>query len=113
MKAIRFFKHTAKAVRANSATVVAPADRVFVAVGPFKSPKILAWKMTAAPGGVSFAVACPPGTTPWTPPTVKTATNMNELRQLIADAEKGGSEPSAVFRLDSFYQELTEAEVFA
>lgn len=74
MTQYRFFRHTPKAVRANSAFTVAPGDRVFIGVRTYKDGR--------------------------------------ELTKLIRDAKRGGSEPTAFFKPDSFYRELTAAEVF-
>jgi len=114
MAQYRFFRHTPKAVRANSAFTVTPGDRVFVGVRTYADGRVLAWKMTAAPGGVSFSVHHPEDKmTSWVRPQLRTAKTATELAKLIRDAKRGGSEPTAFFKPDSFYRELTEAEVFA
>lgn len=95
---LRFFMHTAKAANAGH-----PEDRVFVVVHRYASGEFVAWKMQAMREGVAFAGKSTSGIV---------ARSSSEVEDLIRLAKSDGSEPTAVFRPDSFYRELTEAQLF-
>jgi hypothetical protein len=95
---LRFFMHTAKAVSAGH-----PDNRVFVVVHRNSRGEFVAWKMQAMREGVEFTGKSTSGIV---------ARSSSDVEDLITRAKSDGSQPTAVFRPDSLYRELTEAQLF-
>jgi hypothetical protein len=93
---LTLFMHTAKAVGRSSAVMSAPDDRVFLCVET-DGRQFLAWKCRLTPRGLEH-------------PAFKQPLSLNEFalwRGMIVNTAHNGSEPTAVFKPDSFYRRVT------
>ena len=91
-----FFVHTPKAVKAGH-----PADRLFIAVN--EGPEFLAWKTTITGEGIVH-------------PMYRTAQRVTEgslASMAKLSSKNNGSEPTALFKRDSFYHEVTMSDILA
>lgn len=113
---LQFYVFTKKAIRretGNPFDVVA-ADRIFLAEGPPDSEGyITAWKIDIENGGLTGALSdvgikgnCRIG-----PPITEKQVTEKELQKRIKAAYGRDSEPTANFKLDSYYQKVSFAQV--
>lgn len=90
------YVHTAKAISRNSAHFIAPGNRVFAVVKKCEDGRLFAWKCSWVGNRLDHP-AFPGETLSLTDP------------RLFVDRGENGSEPTAVFRPDSFYREIHPA----
>lgn len=98
---LRLYMHTTKAVKANSAITIAPEDRVFLVVGQ-EGKRLIAWKCTLTQDGLDH---------PGFPFTALPLTEHGLNQGAFDGIARNGAEPTAVFKPDSFYREVTLEEL--
>jgi hypothetical protein len=97
MSNMKLFMHTAKAVRRGDC----PSDRVFLVVSSSKEGRTVwhtGWKCTLTNDGLQH-------------PAFKKPLSFDNLAKGFIKSGKNGSMPTAVFKEDSFYQVVTEADL--